>query len=271
MKIISAHNDFLAYQKIFRHLKANRSPLIVWQPQPEGRSVLQSHLNSFHQETRLMHLDKSADIQLYPEIPVYCYAESMQLIFKTQIFDLSERYFSLKLPEVLKIIEEVEANRVIVKDIGFSTVWRSKKIVQVDQLVETQDHYKVKSMAQRSNRDKDLLSSEFGIAQLDEEDRLFADKRESPRARPKTDKKVKLKIKDVDQTHIQRLFDLSRGGLGFFTQSETTFAKGQSVIVLGFDNFELDDPILGTVMSVRSIEGEPNLWKVGVKFEEGQD
>ena len=48
---------------------------------------------------------------------------------------------------------------------------------------------RVKSMAQRSNRDQQLLKSEFGLT-VDEEDKLYADQRAAPRARPKDDKWV---------------------------------------------------------------------------------
>lgn len=270
MKIINADVDFLAYQKILKHLKANQCPLIIWQPQPEGRSVIQSHLNSFHQDTKLMHLDKSHDVKLYSEIPVYCYSENIQMIFKTEIFDLAERYFSLRMPVELKIIEETEASKVKVSGIDFSTIWRSKRL-KIDQLDEGGGYYKVKSMAQRSNRDQELLSSEFGSISLDEEDRLFADKRESPRARPQTDKSVKLKSKDSEENFTFKLFDLSRGGMGFICDIDDLFSKGQSLLVLGFDDFELDDPLFGKIMSIRPIDGESSQWKIGVKFEDGQD
>lgn len=270
MKIITAETDFLAYQKIFKHLKANRSPLIVWQPQPEGRSVLHSFLNSFHQETKLMHLDKSKDVKLYNEIPVFCYSEKIQMIFKAEIFDLSDRYFSLRMPDIIKIIEEQEARKVQVRGMDFSTVWRSKRL-GLEQLDEGPDYYKVKSMSQRSNRDQDLLNSEFNDISLDDEDRLFADKRESPRARPQIDKRVKIQIKDQEQTYVQKLFDLSRGGMGFVTEAENLFNKDEIVLIRGFDEFELDDPILGRIMSIRAIDGENSQWKIGVKFEDGQD
>src|SRR5690606_8788403 len=103
------------------------------------------------------------------------------------------------------------------------------------------------------------------------EDRLFADKRESPRARPQKDKRVKLKLKDTEQNYTYKLFDLSRGGMGFICEVETIFKKGDTILVLGFDDFELDDPIFGKVMSVRPIDGESSQWKLGVKFEDGQD
>jgi|SRR5690606_13799808 len=270
MKIITADTDFLAYQKIFRHLKANRCPLLIWQPGPEGRSVLHSYLNSFHRETKLMHLDKNQEMILYDEIPVYCYSEKIQMIFKANIFDLSDRYFSLHMPTEIKIIEEVEAKKVKVKGMDFSTIWRSKRL-GIEQLDEGPNYYKVKSMAQRSNRDQDLLNSEFSSVSLDEEDRLFADKRESPRARPAIDKRVKVKLKNIDQIFNLKLFDLSRGGLGFICEAETLFPKGEQILVTGFDDFDLDDPIIGTVMSARLIDGENYEWKIGVKFEAGQD
>lgn len=242
---------------------------MIWQTQPEGRFVTHSYLNSFHQDSKLMHLDKNQNVHIYESIPVFCYSEQVQLIFKTHLFDLADRYFSLQMPKELKIIEEAEASKVRIGGMDFSTIWRSKKL-GLDQLDDTPDYFRVKSMAQRSSRDQDLLNSEFAGVSLDEEDRLFADKRESPRARPKLDKRVKIKRKEGDEVFNFKLFDLSRGGLGFVTEVETLFPKGENIYITGFDNFDLDDPIVGKVMSIRSIEDGKNGWKIGVKFEDGQ-
>ena len=51
------------------------------------------------------------------------------------------------------------------------------------------------------------------FSNLDEEDKIFAGQRESPRARPKMEKFVKLIPIGNNQASFYKLFDLSRGGL----------------------------------------------------------
>jgi c-di-GMP-binding flagellar brake protein YcgR len=129
---------------------------------------------------------------------------------------------------------------------------------------------RVKSMAQRSVRDQELLNLEMGLT-LDEEDKLFAAQRESPRARPKDDKWVKVLRSQGQSPLVYKLFDLSRGGLGFVSAVESEFTKGSLIYIVGFNDYDLDDPLIGTIMSIRSMDGNLGEFKVGIKFTEGQD
>lgn len=269
MKTLSKDVDFLAYSKVLRYLKANQCPLIIWQGHPEGRTIVNCVLNSFHDESQLMHLDKIPEARFYEGIPIFCYIEQFQLIFRTELFDIAERYFSIYMPKEMKIVEEREAS--VVKSVGvdYSTFWKSK-IIRVEDIDDTPDYYRVKSMSERSHRDKELLGLEFGVS-LEEEDRIFASRRESPRARPKSDKRVKIQKVDGEVVHKMKLFDLSRGGLGFLCDLDGMFNKGDKIMVTGFDEFDLDDPILGIVMSIRPVDGAQDEWKIGAKFDDGQD
>lgn len=270
MKVITSNTDFIAYRKIFKHLKANHCPLVVWQLMDEGkREVTNSRLNSFHNESKLLHFELNGT-KFNPSLPIYCYAEDGQLIFKTAVHEVSEKYLSLVVPNEIKIIGESE-EKVIRAQIGrdLSTVWRVKRL-NLDKIDEGPDYIRVKSMAQRSSRDQDFLNSEFDGVSLDEEDRIFADKRESPRARPKVDKWVKVQPAGDSTIHRFKLFDLSRGGMGFVVEDNDLFPKGTEVHVLGFDEFDLDDPLVGQVMSLRPINEDEFEWKVGVKFNDGQ-
>lgn len=269
MKTLTKDIDFLAYNKVLRYLKANQCPLIIWQGHPEGRTIVHCVLNSFHDESKLMHLDKIADAKFYEGLPIFCYVEQFQMIFKSELFDFAEKYFSIYMPKELKVIEEREARKVVIPGMDFSTLWKSKRL-KVEEIDETQDYYRVKSMSQRSNRDQELLGLEFGVS-LDEEDRLFADKRESPRARPQGNKKVKIQKLDGEMVHKLKLFDLSRGGLAFLSDLNGMFSKSEKLMVTGFDEFDLDDPIFGVVMSVRPVDEAQDEWKIGIKFEDGQD
>ncbi len=132
------------------------------------------------------------------------------------------------------------------------------------------DIMRVKSMSERSNRDQELLNSEFGLS-VDEEDKLFADKREAPRARPKNDKWVKVARLAGEGPVVYKLFDLSQGGMGFVGSNDVDFIKGAEIHIMGFNNFDLDDPLIGKVMSIRPMDGTENEFKIGVKFSDGQN
>ena len=58
--------------------------------------------------------------------------------------------------------------------------------------------------------------------------------------------------------------------MGFVSFDETEFPKGSDIRVVGFNDFELDDPLFGQIMSIRPIDGVLSEFKIGVKFSEGQ-
>lgn len=235
----------------------------------DSRQVYESQLNSFHFESGLLHFE-APFATMDPSLPVFCYAEDGQLIFKTAIEDMKDSVVSFLIPSEIKLLEDPDVS-FIHGQIGLdlSPVWRTKRI-DLDALEDGSDILKVKSMAERSGRDQEFLNNEFDSVSLDEEEKMFADKRESPRARPKKDKWVKVKIADDPEVHFVRLFDLSRGGLGFVVMEPDKFLKGAQVQVVGFDEFDLDDPLMGKIMSHRAIDEIQIEFKVGVKFDEGQ-
>ena len=59
--------------------------------------------------------------------------------------------------------------------------------------------------------------------------------------------------------------------MGLISTLDANFSKGQDIKIVGFNEFELDDPLFGQVMSVRPIDNNQIEFKVGVKFSEGQD
>jgi c-di-GMP-binding flagellar brake protein YcgR len=265
MRIVNPESGFLAYQKILRHLQANQVSVIVWQVTSEGRKIVQSRLHSFHMDSKLMYMELNELMTFQSNLPVYCYAEDGLLIFKTQIQEMRHNNLSLHIPEEITLLEDPEIN-FIAGQVGpsLSDVWRIKRF----NLGATDIDIKAKAMSERSHRDQDFLNHEFDEMSLDEEDKLFANKRESPRGRPKTDKKVRVKLPEGD-LYEGKLFDLSRGGMGFVSHDNELFPKGAEIHILGFDDFNLDDPLIGKIMSHRTIDGTSD-WKVGVKFDDGQ-
>lgn len=271
MRVIKSDSGFLAYQKIFRHVMSANSRVVVWQVLASGeRRVGSSFLTSYHLENSIMFFSIT-DGKMDDSLPVYFYSEEGQFIFKSSIQENKGTAISVSIPPEIKLLEEPDVT-FIRGQIGLdlSETWRTKTLAGITE-DNGPDIMRVKSMAERSSRDQDFLNQEFDSVSLDEEEKMYADKRESPRARPKIDKFVKVKVDDLEEVHYVKLFDLSRGGMGFVTLEANKFPKGGIVNVVGFDDFDLDDPLVGKIMSQRPIDDTMIEYKIGVKFDEGQE
>ena len=270
MRVIKSDSGFLAYQKIFSYVQTNNSVMVVWQVMPETgeRAISESRLNSFHMESGLMHLEMPVGSIIISDLPIYCYSEEGQFIFKTVIRDIKTSVFSIGVPPEIKMLEEPDVIVISGKiGVDLSTTWRTKRI-HIEEKPE-KNYMVVKSMRERSSRDQEFLSNQF-TPTLDEEDKIYADKRETPRARPKIDKYVKIKSEDSEEIHFLKLFDLSQGGIGFITMETHFFPKGSTIRVVGFEEFNLDDALLAKVMSHRAVDNTEIEFKIGCKFADGQ-
>ena len=267
MRVIEKEKDLATFQKIFKQLQ-NGQGLLIWQISDDGkRDVCDSKLESFHLSSRKIRFILQSSNNFSIGSTVYCYSEEQQLIFKTSVEELKETHFIGPYPEEIRLLDESEVGDM--RD-RIQTFWKTKRIsTEKDDLGS--DYMRVKSMAQRSSRDQAHLNKEFGESSADAEERFFADKRSSPRAKPKGDKWVKvLRVGEVE-SELFKLTDLSRGGLGFIVYNEDQFVKNSIIKILGFEQFDLDDPLIGTVMSVRQLNDSDTEFKVGIKFDEGQE
>lgn len=272
MRVIKSDSSGIYfYQKILKHVQAKGSPFVVWQLIPETgqRNKTDSRLNSFHFESGLMHFEVDNGSLFQMELPIYFYSEEGQFIFKSQFKEIRPKVFTAMLPSEIKLIEDPEVNQIRTSiGMDISTVWKTNRMNLGGENLG--GHLKVKSMAERTARDQEFLTNEFNSVSLDEEDRMFADKRESPRARPKVEKWVKVIAEGNEEVHYLKLFDLSQGGIGFITFEPQYFPKGCKIKVVGFDQFDLDDPLIAEVMSQRPIDDLQIEFKIGCKFDEGQ-
>jgi c-di-GMP-binding flagellar brake protein YcgR len=275
MRVLAQENSFLMYQKIFSNVQANDCSLVIWQFSPNSgkRSINYSKLNSYYMDKKLLHFNLPKDTGLDQSLPLYCYSEDVQFIFKSNILDIRENVFSLSMPPEIKILEDIERNT-IKGQMGLdlnADYLRVKRLNVFASNDVSPGYMKVKSMTQRSTRDQEFLNHEFGTISLDEEEKLFAGQRETPRARPKNEKWVRLKINDSENIYRLKLFDLSQGGMGFISFDTNIFPKSSKVYILGIDAHDLDDPLVGQVMSHRPIDDSQIEWKIGVKFDDGQN
>jgi hypothetical protein len=272
MKIINLETGFLAYQKLFKHIQQKTSSIVVWQVSSETgeRTVTDTHLNSFSLDSKLLHFELNIKTSLDPDKTAYVYSEEEQFIFKSRIEDIKAGFFSLKVPPEIQLLEATDVKE-IHKSLGreISTHYKSKRI-PIREVIKP-DYLILTSMSHRTSRDKEFLSNEFDFMTLDEEDKAFAEKRESPRARPKADKTVKLSCEEDNAVKTQILFDLSQGGMSFITYDTQLYPVGSRVKIIGFEDFVLDDPLVAEVMSHRPVDELQLDFKVGCKFLDGQN
>lgn len=269
MNILQPGPGFETYQKIFQKMLGSKSPLIIWQVFPENgkRGIHETFLTSFDLNLQTLSLSGVEEF-LDPSLPIFCYLEAQSLIFRSEAQDIKDDSISLVFPEDMKRLDESDVEDLKTKTgLDLKGMWKSRSRYKSG---VSPAFWSAKAMAERSTRDQDFLNLEFDSLSLDEEDKLFADKRESPRVRPKKQKLVKV-IKSGDPvSNLYDLFDLSRGGMSFVTTLPDYFPKGSQIFVMGFDNFDLDDPLVGTVMSHRKIDDSRVDVKIGIKFDEGQ-
>ncbi len=262
MRVIKSDSGFQFFEKMFNYLLKSASPLVMWQISPASgeRQITNSYLSAFNPSTKKMVFHLSAGESVIKNLPLYCYAKSGPIIFKVDVQEIFGADIGVTFPKELKLLED---------DDNFNVKDLSKKNPGTE-IHEASTERKVIPLSQRSNHDQRILSEDFEV-NLDEEDRIYADKRESPRARPRSKKRVKVAKFKSSGPVIYKLIDLSRGGIGLISKQEDEFIKGEEVHIVGFDNADLDDPLVGEIMSVRPIEGPLLQFKVGVQFRDGQD
>ena len=91
--------------------------------------------------------------------------------------------------------------------------------------------------------------------------------RNAPRAKPPEGKMIIVQTKDMSKSQeTLPLYDLSRGGMGFMTFSESAYAKGEVLNVYGFDNKSFDEPMFAIIRSVREADEMGIQFKCGCQF-----
>ncbi len=273
MKVINSDTGTAEYQRIFRFIQRNQFPLTTWQLHDGKRIIGTTSLASFHLKNLSVAFTFLEQFSLDPSLPLYFYSENLQFIFKTEKSEIRGSQLVTAFPLEIKLLDESETIESFNKlGVDISTTWRTQKLVlEGPEVYSTYMGRVPKPMAERSSRDQNFLKDEFDMLSLDEEDKKFADKRESVRVRPKAGKIVKVMLKDDPNIHVMRLFDLSQGGLAFISQDLGPFPKTSEVIVIGFGEFDLDDPLVGMIMSHRPVDESEREFKIGIKFNDGQD
>lgn len=267
MRVIKSDSGYSMYKIIFGHFESRNTKLVVWQVRPENRErrILETRFISFLPDSNSLYLKISSNSQIIKDLPLYVYSEDGQIIFKSYILEVLGEKFRVSIPSEIKLLEDNDVKSIqnIISD-QFS----KNESVPLFKLEEAE--IVIKSLAERSFRDQDFLNNQFTTLSLDEEDKLFSEVRESPRARPKIDKWLKIKSSKTPIIQDARIYDLSRGGISFITMEVELFPVGSKVKVLSIDNFILDDPLIAEIMSSRAVDDLEIEFKIGCQFHEGQ-
>lgn len=253
MKNINSKDGYLVYQKFFTDMVRRESNIVVWQLSLEGtRLIYDSVMSSFKIEAGVVNFNQTkGEAYKFKSGPIFCYSSEAGVIFKSDSIAASEASLSIKLPQQITFLEDPDIH-VIKTGCGVDL---------------SQAPWRVKRQGEKSQRDSAIFEAQLASISLSEEDKLFADKREAPRARPKIDKHISCQRAGEAETNGNyKLFDLSRGGLGFQVFIEDAYNKGDFVEVTAIDSQQLDAPLIGEVMSVRNLAPEEAGFKVGVKF-----
>jgi hypothetical protein len=124
-------------------------------------------------------------------------------------------------------------------------------------------------MSSMSNHDSKLFEEELSFVTLDDEDKIFADKRAAPRARPPEEKVVTVQdIENLKPTETYPLHDLSQDGLGFIVLDPDIFTKVSELLVIGFDSSQFETPMVVKIMAIREADEFGVRLKVGCAFTE---
>lgn len=307
MRTVKKKDSPQDYFRHFQDLIATKKSALVWQLDKNSnkRSIYRVILLSCRDEENLLkveNLEKSRDFEL-PEDVVYFFVEKSHLIFKSPKLQVEGDTLTGSLPHELKVLSDEESARLYSAfreldphrqeedyDYGLKGVKSAPEFefgdspekgyeFEVGEAAEKENPYmeleartdkintKLAGKKNQSARDKAIFEEELSFISLDEEDKLYADKRGAPRARPPEGKMVTMQVADGSRDGgAYTLFDLSQGGLSVLSFSESDYKSGELVHIQAFDTRVLDEPMLAEVKSVRSADDQGIQFKIGMQF-----
>jgi c-di-GMP-binding flagellar brake protein YcgR len=238
MKIITFDQDQEKIENILKNAHKNRVVLTVWQNAEGRRKVYISRIDHISEEfiTFSSYYQKNYTFDL--NHPVFVYCEKMNFIFKTLVTGQEMVEVKLTSPVEVTLLDAVETNRM--------------KTALVD-------HSSAEGKTEKIN---DVLR----VKKIDE-DQAYAHLREAPRKKVSKEQKVTVAFLNKNFSPKEYdLFDLSTGGAGVLVKNQELFEKGEFLMLTHLDGRELNPPLKGEIMSIRSHDVEQGLYKIGLKF-----
>lgn len=250
MRKISALDNLSKLQDYFNKLGEYKFSVLLWQMDKDQsrRKVVRAELSAHEEQAKKLRLI-GQDTFNFKDPMVYVYIEAFQSIFKAEALEQDNMNIALNYPLEMKFLEPEFRNLI------------QNAFQKIDPaLVSGTTEITYQS-------DADIFQAELDeFLSPDDEDKMFADKRSAPRARPKKTKMVTASIDGSDDIKIYELFDLSQGGMSFLCLEENFFEKGNNVLIHAFDEKNFESPMVSEVMSVRPADELGVQFKIGLKF-----
>jgi len=272
MKLLTKLDNYLEIHSLLSEAIDEHEVVVSWQKSESDRSI---------RITELLELDDIKDQLVFKQSPsetlnqteTYFFFKDQKIIFKSSLSDSSENSFLIDFPAELKNLEETEVKELDINGYLDQNVFfvagagraNDPGLMSADL---SADKMSTKwTMNSMSSKDSELFAQELSFVTLDEEDRIYADKREAPRARPPEGKTVGVIKKDHPETVLDfPLFDLSQGGLGFLIEDKDLYQVGDHLLVTQFGSKAFDQPMEVEIKAIRDTDQSATTFKVGCAF-----
>jgi hypothetical protein len=268
-------------------LADSNSIVTIWQKLENERQVFQGICKNIDHDNQRMFFECDKELSL-SDSEVFFYSEEHSMIFKISDFNFEENFLDTSFPEELISLSQKENDDYALKN---------KKIRGTTQ------HFKDETMSLESKRERikteplsgraspetnmgglmvgafktekisskisanlktEKISTKQSVKSISE-DEAFEHHRSTPRARPKSQKRVTFHIKGKPETSKEyELFDLSMGGMSFVITSRDLLSKNDELEFTYFDDNAVSTLMIGIIRNIR--EEAPDRFKVGVQF-----
>jgi len=297
MRTINLINDIAQFHEYFSELKEKQNTIVIWQLDKlsNKRIIYHSFINDIQEDSTTVSCNTSND-ETYQFNPgdLFFYIETTMTIFKSEQVSTQNNFLSIKYPEELKFLDEMEDDKIkaVFSAINPSYVKETPKYHTLESDKEKGYTFVGGEKADKENpdwervegggrkeklnsmwegalnqHDQDLFAEELSFITLDEEDKIYEGQRTAPRAKPPEGKLVTVQISDESRPQeTLPLHDLSQGGIGFLVFNKDAYNSGEVIYIKGFDTKKFDSPMFAVVRSVREADEMGIQFKVGLQF-----
>tara|TARA_R110002072_G_scaffold64203_2_gene159199 strand:- start:39772 stop:40461 length:690 start_codon:yes stop_codon:yes gene_type:complete len=170
--------------------------------------------------------------------------------------------------KIIEVIPTTNTGFTYVKGKDLFLYCKSKNIATKISMRELESEYITFTIPQKLNILSEELAEKLAIVEKENEE-SNAHKREVPRKQADGQLVTVHKVDEngeIIHDDLFGLYDISAGGMGFRVYDPAEFLKGDRVIVPSVNGKDLPNSLKGEVMSVRLMEDEGDIFKVGVRF-----
>lgn len=255
------------------------SPMVAWETNDSGRIVHDVKLGEINNDTEQF-VFKGVSLGFKSDT-IFFYCKDQSVIFKTSLVSNDGNQIVVKIPDVMKELEEADRGKVEGMIQAFENNAKKDEpqelaagLNEAGQIVDSfgfannheDEDWLTKTL---SEHDANLLREELSYITLEEEDEMFADKRATPRAKPPEGKMITVQVENNARPQsTYMLYDLSQGGLSFLIFTQDEFSVGETVYIKAFDTKKFETPITSVVKAIREADQLGIQFKVGCEFVE---